>query len=146
MLGGTLGVFAVIVFSLLAFSKETYSVLHEPHEFRNRVSGYILSIDAFLAYIFIFLGGVLSSIIFNLKIKSPGIPDWCSYVLLSMVALICVLAGIYVLYLSVNYWKHDRHIVLRFEPQTRTIFVSTESHEYVLKRGSYFERTRRHKG
>lgn len=136
MLGGTVGVFAVIVFSLLALSKETYSVLYEPREFRNSVYRYLLSIDAVLAYMFIFAGGVLSSVIFNVKIKSSGLPDWFGHVLLSMLALICLLAGVYILYLSVNYWKHDRHIVLRFEPQTRTIIVSTDSQEYVLNEGA----------
>jgi hypothetical protein len=134
-LGGTVAPFVVIVVAGLADSKETYSVLYKAREFRNSFSRYFLSMDAFLAYIFIFIGGMVGSIVFNQKITSTGMPGWCGYALLGVIALICLSGAAYILYLSVNYWEHDKNIVLAFEPETRTIFVSTDSQEYVLKQG-----------
>lgn len=124
--------FAAMVVAGLRQSKETYQVLYKAESFNNPWPQYFISLDIFFASCFTIIGGSIFSLTFNLKIGPSSIPDWCVYALLYGIILMMLSLSGYIFFLTINYWKYTRDVIITFDPKTKTIFVGTASHEYVL--------------
>lgn len=117
-----------LVFAGLKHSKEAYEVLYKPDTFDNSAIQYFLSADCVgaLAYLFISLFAMMTP----LKI---GIAGWDIYSVLFLIMIIFGSISAYLIFLLLNYWKYTKDVIIRFEPSTKTIYISTTNQEYILR-------------
>jgi hypothetical protein len=120
----------IMVFAGLKQSKEAYEVFYKPGTFDNPALQYFLSVDCLAAggYLFISIFAMLSP----LKINIAG---WDTYLVLFLIMIVFGSLSAYLFFLLFNYWKYTKDVIIRFEPSTKTIYVSTTHQEYILRGG-----------
>ncbi|MCF0057809.1 hypothetical protein [Dyadobacter sp. CY356] len=128
-----LGPFALMIYFLLKHSKETNSIFSTPRTFQTSVFDYFFSLDIIFGAYLAVMGTLIFSSLIRTTISAFTVHHWWVYVTFFTVIGIMIGGSFYILYLSFNYWKHTRNVILSFEPETKTIFIQTPSKEYIIR-------------
>jgi hypothetical protein len=127
-----LGPFALMIYSLLKHSKETYSVLYTPQIFKTSAFEYFFSFDIFFGSFWAIMGMLTLSSMIGIKISVTEVPHWCVYVTIYCTILMMFVGSAYI---SINYWKYSKNLIIAFYPETKRITINTNSQEYSIHEG-----------
>ncbi len=114
-------------------SKEIYQVVYKPATFTNSPWHYFFSLDLLLSVMLLYGGSLGIRLLLLDGITSSDIPMWLTYLLFSAFSLFLLFLGGHSLTLIIHYWRHTKDITIRFEPDTKTIYVESGTQEYILK-------------
>ena len=124
--------FIAVVVAGLRHSKETYEVAYKAKSFNNTWQQYFISLDIFFACFLTIMGCFFVKATFAIRSNSSSVPDWVSYFLLFSFALMLLSLAMYILALVINHWKYTRDVIITFDPQNKTIFITTSCDRYEL--------------
>lgn len=130
-----LGPFALMIYSLLKHSKETYSVLYIPQIFRTSAFEYFFSFEIFFGIFLAIMGMLIISSMIGVKISVTEVPHWFVYVTIYSTILMMFVGSAYILSLSINYWKYSKNVTIGFYPETKSITINTDFQEYIIHEG-----------
>lgn len=130
-----LGPFALMIFSLLKHSKETYSVLYTARTFSTSAFEYFFCFEIFFGSFLVIMSGFIFSASIGMKVSTSSVPDWCAYVTIYFLILMTLILGMYIFYIVLNYWKYTKNIIIAFDPEKKSIIINTDYQEYILHEG-----------
>lgn len=125
-----------VVWGGINSSKETYQVLYKPATFTNSPWRHFVSIDMVISLTFLVTGYTMSKLLLINGVTSSALPMWLTYLFLSGIIILFLFLGVHVFILTINYWTYTQDISIQFEPNSKTIYVGSGTHEYVLKEDS----------
>ncbi|WP_215236274.1 hypothetical protein [Dyadobacter linearis] len=85
-----------------------------------------------MAYIFTFMAGIFTTILFNLNVY-PSDGDWRSYLMFAIIVVMLLFLAGWIHILHINHWKHSKNLVLTFDPESKTVWVEKDGNEFVLR-------------
>ncbi|GAB3181290.1 hypothetical protein [Telluribacter humicola] len=132
LIAGTFGPWILIIISAVRDSNRAYDPLYEPRSFQTTGKTYFLSLDCFMAYFFSGMSLLFIHLAITVKV-TDSTPRWLVVTVLGLLALMMGAMALYILNFNINYWKHTRGITLSFNPNPKTVTVSTPTAEYVIQ-------------
>ena len=134
LIAGTFGPWILIIISAVRDSNRAYDPLYEPRSFQTTGKTYFLSLDCLMAYFFGGMALLLIHMAITVKI-TDSTPRWQVVAALGLMALMTGALALHILNFNINYWRHTRNITLSFNPNPKTVTVSTPARAYIIREG-----------
>lgn len=135
------GLFAWGMFKLLRFTRNTVgenSPLKVRRVYRISESKYFLSFDSlfvyFLAYFTLHWIYIVAFVLPTSTI-ADGVSLWPIYGISGLLLLLLSSLAWYGLSLTFNYWKYTKNVSLCFDPETKTLRVTSDNGEQLIRDG-----------